>query len=230
MLMTEQGGRTYVAQSGLLSSDASLPTHKTLYAADKTAYTLLPDQNTLTVTLAAAPVNGVEVKKIFTFKRDSYVIDVRYDIINHSDKPVDATAYYRLLRDGKAPEGESSMAHTFTGPAVYTETGKFQKVSFEDLAKGKGDYVRQADNGWVAMVQHYFVSAWILKTNDASRYAAAPRPASSSSSRLRATSTPPAYWSSCRSWPPASSTASTCRCMPVRKTPAAWPPSHRVWC
>ncbi|MBE5528839.1 membrane protein insertase YidC [Laribacter hongkongensis] len=166
MLMTEQGGRTYVAQSGLLSSDASLPTHKTLYAADKTAYTLSPDQNTLTVTLAAAPVNGVEVKKIFTFKRDSYVIDVRYDIINHSDKPVDATAYYRLLRDGKAPEGESSMAHTFTGPAVYTETGKFQKVSFEDLAKGKGDYVRQADNGWVAMVQHYFVSAWILKTND----------------------------------------------------------------
>ena len=84
MLMTEQGGRTYVAQSGLLSSDASLPTHKTLYAADKTAYTLSPDQNTLTVTLAAAPVNGVEVKKIFTFKRDSYVIDVRYDIINHS--------------------------------------------------------------------------------------------------------------------------------------------------
>ncbi|MCG9014847.1 membrane protein insertase YidC, partial [Laribacter hongkongensis] len=166
MLMTEQGGRTYVAQSGLLSSDASLPTHKTLYAADKTAYTLSPDQNTLTVTLAAAPVNGVEVKKIFTFKRDSYVIDVRYDIINHSDKPVDATAYYRLLRDGKAPEGESSMAHTFTGPAVYTEAGKFQKVSFEDLAKGKGDYVRQADNGWVAMVQHYFVSAWILKTND----------------------------------------------------------------
>ena len=79
MLMTEQGGRTYVAQSGLLSSDASLPTHKTLYAADKTAYTLSPDQNTLTVTLAAAPVNGVEVKKIFTFKRDSYVIDVRYD-------------------------------------------------------------------------------------------------------------------------------------------------------
>lgn len=76
MLMTEQGGRTYVAQSGLLSSDASLPTHKTLYAADKTAYTLSPDQNTLTVTLAAAPVNGVEVK-IFTFKRDSYVIDVR---------------------------------------------------------------------------------------------------------------------------------------------------------
>ncbi|MCG8996087.1 membrane protein insertase YidC [Laribacter hongkongensis] len=166
MLMTEQGGRTYVAQSGLLSSDASLPTHKTLYVADKTAYTLSPDQNTLTVTLAAAPVNGVEVKKIFTFKRDSYVIDVRYDIINHSDKPVDATAYYRLLRDGKAPEGESSMAHTFTGPAVYTEAGKFQKVSFEDLAKGKGDYVRQADNGWVAMVQHYFVSAWILKTND----------------------------------------------------------------
>lgn len=46
------------------------------------------------------------------------------------------------------------MAHTFTGPAVYTEAGKFQKVSFEDTAKGKGDYVRQADNGWVAMVRH----------------------------------------------------------------------------
>ena len=77
-----------------------------------------------------------------------------------------ASAYYRLLRDGKAPEGESRMAYTFTGPAVYTEADKFQKVKFEDIDKNKAEYARSADNGWVSMLQHYFVSAWILKTSD----------------------------------------------------------------
>lgn len=165
-LLTDQGGRTYVAQSGLLSPVVGLPTHKTVFRVEKTQYTLADGQNSVSVTLVAPPENGVQVKKTFTFTRGSYLIDVRYDIHNETGRPLPASAYYRLLRDGKAPEGEGRFAHTFTGPAVYTDAGKFQKVAFEDLDKHKASYEKNSDNGWVAMLQHYFASAWILKTTD----------------------------------------------------------------
>lgn len=164
-LFTDRGGRVYVAQTGLLAAaNPALPTHKTVFQPEKTSYTL--DGDKVEVRLAAPDAAGVKVSKVYTFHRGSYKIDVRYDIVNGGAAPLAMNAYYRLLRDGKAPEGEGRMAHTYTGPAVYTSEGKFQKVSFEDLDKNKGDYVKHADNGWVAMVQHYFMSAWILKPLD----------------------------------------------------------------
>ncbi|MCW3481058.1 membrane protein insertase YidC [Neisseriaceae bacterium JH1-16] len=164
-LLTDKGGRVYVAQTGLIAaSNPALPTHKTVFTADKTSYTLNGDS--VEVKLTAPEANGVKVSKVYTFKKGSYEIGVRYDLTNTGTAPVAPTAYFRLLRDGKAPEGEGRFAHTFTGPAVYTTDGKFQKVTFDDLTKGKGDYVKNADNGWVAMVQHYFVSAWLLNPLD----------------------------------------------------------------
>ncbi|AXK39040.1 membrane protein insertase YidC [Crenobacter cavernae] len=161
-LFTDKGGRVYVAQTGLVSTaEPALPTHKTVFSAEQTAYTLNGDS--LEVRLSAPEANGVKVDKVYVFRKGSYRVDVRYDIANGSAKPLSTTAYYRLLRDGETPEGESRLTYTFTGPAVYTSEGKFQKASFEDVAKGKADYVKNADNGWVAMVQHYFVSAWLLK-------------------------------------------------------------------
>jgi YidC/Oxa1 family membrane protein insertase len=67
-----------------------------------------------------------------------------------------------LERDGSKPPGESSFYSTFTGPAVYTEAKKYQKIEFSDIKKKKADYEKQSSNGYVAMVQHYFASAWIL--------------------------------------------------------------------
>jgi YidC/Oxa1 family membrane protein insertase len=109
---------------------------------------------------------------VYTFKKGSYVIDVRYDIVNGGSTPLSTTAYFRLLRDGKAPEGEGRFAQTFTGPAVYTAADKFQKVAFGDLDKGKAEYTKVADNGWVGMVQHYFGSAWILNPRDGQKVCA----------------------------------------------------------
>lgn len=161
-LLTDNGTHLYVAQTGLIAAgNAALPTHKTLFSAEKTEYSLQGDK--VEVKLTAPEANGVKVAKVYTFHKGSYLIDVRYDISNGSSTPLNSTAYFRLLRDGKAPEGESRFAQTFTGPAVYTTEGTFQKVSFSDLDKGKAQYVKHADNGWVAMIQHYFMSAWILK-------------------------------------------------------------------
>ncbi|MFC3626728.1 membrane protein insertase YidC [Vogesella amnigena] len=161
-LFTDKAGRMYVAQTGLIAAgNPALPTHKTVFSAEKASYTLQGDQ--LEVKLTAPDANGVKVSKVYIFKKGSYLIDVRYDIANGSAAPLATTAYYRLLRDGKAPEGEGRFAHTFTGPAVYTAENAFQKVDFADLDKGKAEYTKNAADGWVGMVQHYFMSAWVLK-------------------------------------------------------------------
>lgn len=159
VLLQDDAQRTYVAQTGLIGE--GLPTHKAVFKATQSAYQMVDGQNELSVRLEADAVNGVKVAKTYVFKRGSYVIDVKYEVVNGSDKPVSASAYYRFLRDDVKVEGGSFGSSTFTGPAVYTEEGKFQKVEFSDIDKKKAKYVQQAKDGWVAMLQHYFAAVWV---------------------------------------------------------------------
>jgi YidC/Oxa1 family membrane protein insertase len=147
----------YVAQSGLIG--AGLPNHRTLYRAQAKHYALAQGQNSVEVRLEAGAAGGVKVIKVITFHRASYRIDVSQEIVNGTATPLTADAYFQLTRDGKAAGGDPYMTQTYTGAAVYTERDKFQKVSFDDIAKGKVAYPRTADNGWIAMIQHYFVAA-----------------------------------------------------------------------
>jgi YidC/Oxa1 family membrane protein insertase len=157
-LFEEGGGRDYFAQSGFIGGQ--LPTHKTLFKVSPGEYRLKDGQNALKVVLTAE-VDGVQVEKTYTFHRGSYVVDVASRIVNHGAAPVSGEPYFQFLRHGNAPEGESAFLYTYTGPAIYTEEGKFQKVSFADIAKGKQDHVKQAKDGWLAMVQHHFFAAWL---------------------------------------------------------------------
>jgi len=157
-LFEERNGRNYVAQSGLIGQ--GLPNHKTVYALKAGEYVLKPGQDTLRVAMKSVS-DGVEVTKTYVFRRGSYVVEVLHTVRNGGTAPVEGYPYYQFVRHGQAPEGESAFFHTFTGPAVYTEAGKFQKVSFEDIAKGKQEHVREAQDGWIAMVQHHFVAAWL---------------------------------------------------------------------
>jgi YidC/Oxa1 family membrane protein insertase len=95
---------------------------------------------------------------VLTFKRGSYLIDVAWEVANGSDKAIAPHAYFQLQRDDVAPAGESAMVSTFTGPAVFTDAEKYQKVDFSSIADNKAKFAKTADNGWLAMVQHYFVS------------------------------------------------------------------------
>jgi YidC/Oxa1 family membrane protein insertase len=83
-------------------------------------------------------------------------------VVNTGDKPLAPQLYLQLVRDGNAPAGESSFYFTFTGPAVYTEAKKFEKIDFSDIEKNKASHQRNANDGWIAMVQHYFASAWLI--------------------------------------------------------------------
>jgi len=105
-----------------------------------------------------ASEGGATVTKTFTFHRGSYKIDVSEGVKNRTAGPLAPYAYFQLTRDDKPPAGDPHMVKTYTGPAVYTEQDKFQKISFSDVDKGKLSS-KAADNGWIAFVQHYFVVA-----------------------------------------------------------------------
>ena len=164
VLLDESAGRVYVAQTGLIagSGGALMPTHKTPMTAVPGERTLAAGQNELQLKFESADVGGIKLVKTFTFKRGAYDIGVRHDIVNTGETSVSPQLYLQLVRDGNAPLGESSFYSTFTGPAIYTEAKKYQKVEFKEIEKGTVDVEKQASNGYVAMVQHYFASAWLL--------------------------------------------------------------------
>ncbi|AYH46212.1 membrane protein insertase YidC [Azoarcus sp. DN11] len=160
VLFDDGAEHLYAAQSGLIGDD--LPNHKTVFALPAGEETLKDGQDSLTLRLEAPEQGGVKVTKVMTFHRGSYLVDVAYEISNGGSVPLNAHAYFQMTRDGKPAEAvEGFGVKVFTGPAFYSEAEKFQKVTFDDIDKDKAKFVKKANDGWVALVQHYFVSAWL---------------------------------------------------------------------
>jgi len=162
LLFDRSNERQYFARTGLVSgSGAELPNHTQVFAATK-------NQANNSITLIAEK-NGVRLEKTYTLDKGSYVVEAKHTIKNISAQNLDATLYAELVRDGGKPSfkgkvEESSFYSTFTGPAVYTDAEKFHKIDFSDIEKGKSKVPSTqpaGDTAWVAMVQHYFVSAWV---------------------------------------------------------------------
>jgi YidC/Oxa1 family membrane protein insertase len=164
----------FAAQSGLIGP--GLPTHKTMYSAQAREYALTDGQDKLQVRLEAPGPDGVKTVKTLTFHRGSYVIDISHEIINGSTAPLAAHAYFQFLRDAAPPAGDPKMVNTYTGAAIYTEQEKFHKIAFSDLDKDKASFPKTADNGWIAMLQHYFVSAWLPREGTQREFYAKPLP------------------------------------------------------
>lgn len=152
----------YAAQSGLIGP--GLPNHKSVWTLPATDLTLQDGENELRVPLEAPVAGGGKVVKTYVFKRGSYLIDVEYRFVDGVPPP-GTYAYFQLTRDDKAPAGANSMMMTFTGAAIYTDKDKFKKVEFSDFG-GRNKHPTQADNGWVAMVEHYFFTAWLPKSGE----------------------------------------------------------------
>ena len=164
VLLDDSKDRIYTAQTGLISSTpgVTLPTHKSLMTVRPGARKLNDGQNELSITFESAVQGGVKLVKTYTLKRGAYDMAVKHDIVNTGTQEVAPQLYLQLVRDGNKPAGESSFYSTFTGPAVYTEAKKYQKAEFADIKKKKVDVEKQSNTGYIAMVQHYFASAWIL--------------------------------------------------------------------
>lgn len=148
----------YLAQSGLIGD--GLPNHKTNWKLAAGEHQMKDGENELRLVLEAAGANGAKLTKTYVFHRGSYEIELLQD-----GAPGGTLAYYQITRDGKPTEGSQGGmmgVTTFTGPAVFTAAEKFQKIDFADIEKGKAKFAQKADNGWLAMVQHYFVTALLL--------------------------------------------------------------------
>ena len=148
----------YVAQTGLIGGD--LPTHRSVFTSVADSYKMAAGTDRLEVRLTWTSEAGLQVDKIYRFNRDSYAIDVNYQITNNSASALTPSVYYQILHDNQSNQG-SFMMPTFTGGAYYTDTDKFKKISFSDMAKS--NLSKNSKDGWVGLVQHYFVSAWIPK-------------------------------------------------------------------
>jgi YidC/Oxa1 family membrane protein insertase len=162
-------GKTYLAQTGLIGAP-DLPNHNTGFSA-KPGARMLNDANQVQLVLEAEQ-GGVKLTKTFTFKRGDYVIDLRHDVANVGTVPVKPELYMQLVHDGNKPAGDSYFNSSYTGPTLYTDADHYKKLKFETLEKealesvktGKPavqDHPTKADNGWVAISQHFFVSALV---------------------------------------------------------------------
>lgn len=166
VLLNKSAAQTYVVQSGLTGAPAGslFPTHLANFTLASEQRELVDDQ---LIIKFVSEASGVRLTKTFTLERGSYAIRVDHQIENISAQPVSPSVYLQITRDGKDPESENSTPSfmtgpvSFSGPAIYSEQDKFQKVSFSEIEKRKATYIKETDNGWFAMVQHYFVTAWV---------------------------------------------------------------------
>jgi YidC/Oxa1 family membrane protein insertase len=159
ILMENKNGHVYIARNGLISQGLDVPNHNDIFTQK-----LSSDGQTL---IQVAEKNGVLYEKTYTLKPDSYVLEVKHTVTNKNANPISSTIYAELVRDGTSID-ESQFYSTFTGPAIFTEKDKFKEVSFSDIENKKitaPAALGSDEPGWVAMVQHYFASAWIPQLN-----------------------------------------------------------------
>ena len=156
----------YFARSGLIAiGNPDLPNHTSIFKLQQSG----KDGSGRPFLVLASERNGVKLEKTFLLNPGSYVIDVGHRVTQSNSNPNPLVLYTEIVRDGTSepkigPFGGAFSASTFTGPAAYTENDKFKKVKFEDIEKNKAEAPKQIPAGqtaWVAMVQHYFASAWI---------------------------------------------------------------------
>ncbi len=160
----------YAAQSGLVGVPGA-PSHQTPMTLVTPERALKDGDKQLNLRFESAPMGGLKLVKTYTFERGSYAIKVRHEVQNVGEAPVKPQLYVQLQRDGTQLSQGSKYTgtHTFTGPAIFNDKAKYNKIEFKDLDNNKGfTGEKLAQDGWVAMVQHYFVSAW-LRTEAAER-------------------------------------------------------------
>lgn len=158
VLFNTSAQQVYKAESGLVGGN--FPNHRTSFALVSDDLTMDEGQDELKVKFRATQGN-VELVKTYTFRRDHYGIDVQYDITNKGNVAISPSVYMQLTRDDGKVSTDSAFYNTYTGPAMYTEEENFQKISFDDVADGDANFPAKSNEGWVAMLQHYFLTAWV---------------------------------------------------------------------
>ena len=159
-LLADNATQFFIVQSGL-RSDMHAPTHYDQYRAEKTQYELHDGENVIVVPLHWQSENGLNVTKTYRFHRDTYKVDVDYQVENNTGSAFSAYPYSQFNRI--RPPKDSGFIYTYTGAVFSSEGNEYDKVTFDDLDDAA--FSHTAPNGWAAMIQHYFVAALIPEQN-----------------------------------------------------------------
>jgi YidC/Oxa1 family membrane protein insertase len=162
-LLEFQPPNVFLAQSGLrgkaAAGDSNVPDHHAAFTAESTDFVLADGDDTLDVKLHWKSDDGVRITKIYSFHRDSYVVDLRYEVENGSGEPWGARMYGQFQRSEVEPEGGLFRTYTYTGGVISGPEKPYEKIDFSDMRDV--DLKRSQIGGWIAMIQHYFTSAWL---------------------------------------------------------------------
>jgi YidC/Oxa1 family membrane protein insertase len=168
VLLDRSAERLYEAQTGLVPSGGGtgLPNHHSVMTVVPGEHMLKNGEQQLIVRFESPVMGGVKLTKTYTLHRGSHVMDVKHEVLNTGEQTIKPRLYHQLIRDGNPAPGSSKLYFTFTGPAIYTQEGKYQKVDFKTIEKrGVNEtpgHMTSSSDGWIAMVQHYFASAWLI--------------------------------------------------------------------
>ena len=160
-LIHSESDSLYIIQSGLRNRAETAPTHYSAYRVNRLEFSLKDDEPELSVPLFWSQ-DGIEVTKIFRFRRGDYLIDVSHRVKNNSASDWQGSQYRQIQR--ARPLSQSKLLYTYTGAVYYNEEVKYEKVDFDDMEDGRLKV--QSTGGWIAMLQHYFLSAWIPAQDD----------------------------------------------------------------
>jgi len=157
-LFNSDNDALYVAQSGLSVLDEKTAPKPIIYSSSEKSYEMKNGENNLVVTLNGKTDNGIAVEKTFTFSRDNYAIKTDVELKNNSRTEWQGNIYNQITRRNVPPTG-AMASRSYYGTAVSTESTPYKKMTFEDLSES--NFSRDIHGGWIAMQQHYFLSAWI---------------------------------------------------------------------
>jgi len=159
----QNGNQKYVAQSGLTGANGldRVIKGRPIYTSAQSNYELSGDD--LTVDLTFQDDNGLAVTKRFSFSADSYSVGVDYLINNNTSNSI-SVQMYGQLKQSTLQDTSTGMLPTYRGAAFSTHEDRYEKYDFDDIAEANLN--KTTPGGWVAMLEHYFVSAWVPNAKD----------------------------------------------------------------
>lgn len=162
-LLRKNSTRTYIAQSGLVGTDGfdSSP-QKPRYTTSRRSYEIENSVTDVVLTSRREAEGGGEVvvRKIFTIDPEQYLIGVRHEVDNRSNEPFVTNLFAQLTHDGVREEsGTALQPRPYVGAALTTEETRYEKVDFEDVEETR--FREEVNGGWIAILQHYFLSTWV---------------------------------------------------------------------
>ncbi len=163
-LIHSNSDSAHILQSGLRNKEERAPTHHSVFRVDRTEFELADGADELLVPMYWEQ-DGIEVTKIYRFKRGDYLISVSHQLNNRSAQDWHGSQYRQIQRT--RPIEESRLLYTYTGSVYYNEETKYEKVDFDDMEDSQ--LMLESKGGWIAMIQHYFLSAWVPVQDEKNR-------------------------------------------------------------